>query len=523
MKSTDKFVLVLVASLALLLAGCGGGSSSNNGDDMDMDMDMSMEQKTALMNAHSTLQQAVNALVGEATQEEVNAAMTAATALQNAINAATDVADSDLAMYRSALTNANTAIGTAQDLLTTQGNKEMTAMAKALKAAIGIDKLNASDAAVAALGFDPKVIPVLDGDGDTSTTTDDTTIIELEKGDSPGMLGSWKGTDYSGMVGTGAAKTTGMTRTYSNAEASKSVGFTSEAGVALHSLALHTATPTKLGDYTVPADGSTANENIAGSKFPTTGQQTYTGDNRKFSGTYMGASGTYECTSTGDCTARVDGDGAITLAGTWTFTPSANAMVQQKDVAYLHFGWWIRKDSKGNPTHAGAIYGMTGATLQDESLINTANLVGEAKYVGKAAGKFAISDPLRPANDNAGHFTANAELMADFKSTGSTLSGTIDMFRLNDGSTDPGWSVDLQKATFVNDDDKFRTADTPDGDQTVWSISGNKGAASGSWEAQMYNDKAGDGNNTPDSIVGSFMSNIGNTHELVGAFGAEKE
>ncbi|MDE0097326.1 MAG: hypothetical protein OXS40_13325, partial [Gammaproteobacteria bacterium] len=28
MKSTDKYVLVLVASLALLLAGCGGGSSS---------------------------------------------------------------------------------------------------------------------------------------------------------------------------------------------------------------------------------------------------------------------------------------------------------------------------------------------------------------------------------------------------------------------------------------------------------------------------------------------------------------
>ena len=28
MKSTDKYMLVLVASLALLLAGCGGGSSS---------------------------------------------------------------------------------------------------------------------------------------------------------------------------------------------------------------------------------------------------------------------------------------------------------------------------------------------------------------------------------------------------------------------------------------------------------------------------------------------------------------
>ena len=47
--------------------------------------------------------------------------------------------------------------------------------------------------------------------------------------------------------------------------------------------------------------------------------------------------------------------------------------------------------------------------------------------------------------------------------------------------------------------------------------------ASGSWEAAMYNDKKSDGNNTPDSLVGSFMSGIGTTHSMVGAFGAERQ
>ena len=113
--------------------------------------------------------------------------------------------------------------------------------------------------------------------------------------------------------------------------------------------------------------------------------------------------------------------------------------------------------------------------------------------------------------------------MADFKATASTLSGTIDNFRLNDGSDDPGWSVELQKAMFDNDGDKFMTNATPDGDQTVWSIGGNKGAASGKWEAQMYDEDTKDGSNVPTSVVGSFMSTIGTTHEMVGAFGATKK
>ena len=202
-------------------------------------------------------------------------------------------------------------------------------------------------------------------------------------------------------------------------------------------------------------------------------------------------------------------------------------MVQMRDASYLQFGWWIRKDKDG-PTHAGVIYGSGGTTAltaTTSTTIDSTALVGPAKYVGKAAGKFAISDALRPAYDNAGHFTADAELNADFKPTGSTLDGIIDNFRLNDGSDDPGWSVELQKAPFNATGSTFGTATTSTGDRTVWTIDGNKGASSGSWEAQMFDEAVGpanDDSNVPTSVVGSFSSNHQRTHEMVGAFGATK-
>ena len=512
MKSIDKFVLVLVASLALLLAGCGGGSSSNTGDD-NMDMDMSGPQKTALMNAHATLQRAVNALVGEATQDEVNTANAAATGLQNAINAATDVAASDLTMYRDALTNANNAIATAQNLLATQGNKEMTAMAKALKAAI--------DAPRGAVVVTPTSIPVFDPDND-STTDNNTAAITLKKGASVGSLGSWTGTDYAGEAGTGDAKTTGMVRAYSNHEAAKSHSFTSEAGEAIHGL--QHATTTVRGDYALSGTDATTDPDVSSEigGFPTTGEESYDEDDT-VTGTYMSAAGTYKCVAATGCTSNAEGADGIDLSGGWTFTPSANAMVLQKDASYLQFGWWVRKDKDG-PTHAGVFYrsaGATALTADDGTITNT--ITGKATYAGSAAGKFAVSDPLRPASDNSGHFTADAELMADFKGTdGADLSGTIDNFRLNDGSDDPGWSIALQKPTAAVTNGEFGRA----GDAgTVWSIGGVKTAASGAWEARMYDDKpaASSPNNTPDSVTGTFSSSIGSTHSMVGAFGAEKE
>ena len=236
----------------------------------------------------------------------------------------------------------------------------------------------------------------------------------------------------------------------------------------------------------------------------------------------MGAAGTFECTGATACTATINAAGAITLAGdAWNFTPNAGALLQQRDASYLRFGWWVRKDNKGSPTHADVFYGGAGGTVPTalaDTAINNADLIGKATYAGAAAGKFAISDPLRPGDDNSGHFTANAELEANFKGAGeeSTLTGMIDDFRLNDGSDDPGWSVTLRE-------DALASGDTSFSGTTVWTIGGAKGAAGGSWEAQMFNDKPSDGTNVPHSTAGSFRSDFGSTHSLVGAFGAEKQ
>ena len=81
----------------------------------------------------------------------------------------------------------------------------------------------------------------------------------------------------------------------------------------------------------------------------------------------------------------------------------------------------------------------------------------------------------------------------------------------------------MQKANWDSTNNEFATAATPSGDQTVWSINGAKGAASGAWEAQMYDESATDDSNVPTSVVGSFSSNIGATHSMVGAFGADKQ
>ncbi len=502
----------------------------------EMEPDPEEVQTTAITSAIATAQTAVAAVNDESDDATVTAAEAAVAAAEKAITDAADVSDAAKAGYTTAvqtlasrLTAAKTARQTAMNAADDAASKETTATAKALKAAIDIPKRGTDGTTVVpATGtgaITPTNIPVLDADGEAGTneaTEVDTVAITLKKGDAVDSLGNWKGTDYAGMqTPTGpTAKNTGMVRAYANQGAAKSVTFASEAGEAVHGWDPATATATVVGDYTVDTTDTSDQEKVGG--FPTTGTTSYDNEDT-VTGTFMKASGTYTCTADAGCTSVVIGDG-INLGTGWTFLPAPGATLQQPDANYLQFGWWIRKDKDG-PTHAGAFYRPVGLTALTDAVINSAALVGKATYAGKAAGKFAVSDPLRPAEDNAGHFTANAALEADFKATGSTLTGTIDAFRLNDGSDDPGWSIELQKAGFTSP--SFGTGTTPDGDQTVWSINGAKAAASGAWEAQMFDEAAtgaaDDGSNVPTSVIGSFNSKIGSTHSMVGAFGAEKQ
>ena len=150
--------------------------------------------------------------------------------------------------------------------------------------------------------------------------------------------------------------------------------------------------------------------------------------------------------------------GTVTsLAGTWHFKPDAGAMATTPDAQYLYYGWWVSKDDEGGPTAASAFTGRVGAESGDSNdgldpaLAGTA-ITGSATYAGNAAGKFAMSNPLTATGDG-GHFTADAMLSATFGSGATAgMTGTIDNFRLNDGSDDPGWSVSLHRAGWSTTD-----------------------------------------------------------------------
>ena len=494
----------------LVLAGCGGGSDAPT-DPVDTP-DPAIEKRAAIATAIDTAATAVGMVDNEATDAEVTAADNAITAAKAAIAAATDVPADEKAAnsktvtaYETALTTAKAARKMAMDDADAAAAKAMTAKAKALMKAINAASATATSPA----------IPNVDTDGDGDGTVDDNTGMALKKGDAVVALGSWMGTGYAGSAGTGDAKITGTARAYSNQAAAESHSFVSEAGEAIHGLARYT-TSAATGDYSV---GIADSSNIGG--FPAAGTSTYDEDDT-VSGTYMKAPGTYTCIATA-CPVVATTSGVTVTDAQWTFTPSAGAMLQKTDAAYLQFGWWLREDKDG-ATHAGVFYGSGGSTALTPAngLIDNAALVGKATYKGSAAGKFAVNDPLRPADDNAGHFTADAELNADFKATGSTLSGTINAFRLNGGSDDPLWSIALQKTVFNGNEDKFTTNDTRADDQTVWSINGASGGISGNWEAQMFDENANDGSNVPTSAVGKFTSSIGTTHSMTGAFGAER-
>ena len=329
-------------------------------------------------------------------------------------------------------------------------------------------------------------------------------------------LGDWKGDHYKGSQGSGEAKHTGMLRAYSNKEDPQMVAFTSTAGG-------RPGLGTLVEGSGYPIDNaSDAASHVRGDGFASAGTKTHTaGAERVVPGTYMGASGTYTC-SGATCESRWGTGGDITLVtGTWVFAPDQGAMRAVADTQYLEFGWWKREDNDGEATHATAYarFITSGTPALEPVNLGTAH-TGSATYTGKAAGLFAISDSGGGYTADSGHFTADAVLEATFSgnATGSELTGNITNFRLDDSSTDPGWSVELQAGDYSVSEDFT-------GGKTQWTISTGKGSAvDNGWTAAMYNDKGGDGDtsNIPDSVLGTFHSAIGETHQMRGAFGAER-
>ena len=353
------------------------------------------------------------------------------------------------------------------------------------------------------------------------TPGEDDSLTGLKKQDTAvAALGGWMGAHYMKALPK-PSTVTAEARVYSNPSAAKSVSaLDDEKGLDAQTGLTRGTDQGQRNTYTVAADSY---KQVMLNGLASSGTTTYE-DEDEVKGSFAGATGTYMCGA--NCTAAPVNTGGVTFAGTWTFVPDPGATVKDPDTTYLYFGWWVRQNKDG-PTAASAFYGQQPIAAATGALATSdgGSLSGTAEYMGKAAGKFAIN---YGDTANAGHFTADAMLNAKF-GTGATdgLSGTIDNFRLNDGSDNPGWSISLKRADWEGDSatDMYRKMGTSGSPATEWSIGSNDPVPGqmGQWEAQMFDETGKDNNDSPTTVVGKFEAGFGGTHKMVGAFGASQQ
>lgn len=223
-------------------------------------------------------------------------------------------------------------------------------------------------------------------------------------------------------------------------------------------------------------------------------------DTTRFSGSFDGASGHFECTET--CTVAHEGGSIYNLSsGTWTFTTAKTARAPVPDDSYMYFGWWQREQKSD-----GALsFEMFSGGMHPVTNIPDA-LTGTATYNGPAVGQYAIYQPLG-TQTASGSFTARAELTADFGAADAegTLSGRVTNF-----SNASDWSVTLKSQTIAS-------GVVTDGDVS-WTIGGSS-QDGGMWDAQFFSDVAGF-TGYPEGVAGTFDARFTNVGRLIGAFGA---
>ena len=269
------------------------------------------------------------------------------------------------------------------------------------------------------------------------------------------------------------------------------------------------------GIYTFGTDPD-AYDGIKADNFPQkSGAETYAAGKRTFGGTLDGAPGTYKCNASSTMCKATWTEAGIHLDGAWTFTPEEGAKVVDPDTAYQSYGWWLQKDKDGEIKDAGPVHFTTGF----ETTSGVQELEGTAKYMGTAAGKYSIYSGAFSARSEAGHFTAAAELMADFgnRTDEGKISGKIDNFVTASGEKD-NWTVTL-KSTDLATGGGGAFGSTTRG-ETVWKIGDIASKEMGGYMGGMYGYTGGDG--VPAEVGGTFDAPFeGGVGQMVGAFAAE--
>jgi len=522
MKARASLWASLAIAASIGLAGCGGSSDTKTVDDMTKTPtaeQLKAEQDGINREATDALT-AISALASSdegATDDLVEALETAITDLDAEIKGVQYGDNTDTTNAAAVLAQARGVLKDIEMAKTSTANKERADAGKALldKFGIGTGTLNS--------GRDELTITT----GNSGVTAPRAALEKTETTVDP--LGSWKGVEFA--LRTPEDEDEDLTSMdhaviYTNQGDGESDPLTAS-NLPDGLTALDPAIP---GTYAVTAN--TAGD-ITGDSFPKAGTRTYSRV-QKFAGTYKGISGTYECNA--GCTASNDGDD-ITVGANWRFTPAANSVRSTPDNSYLYFGWWTRTDKDGEPEGASAFHGSAYSAGAVNALADPSGIGGTATYSGKAAGRFAIYDP-QDRTGNSGDFTANVMLTAKFAAWGDDggVSGTVNGFEA-DGKAVP-WLVTLNRANwngatgaFGDDDFNYDGDDnTPDGrPMTSWSLDGDKDNAAdadGSWQGSLHDEARptgaddDDGNNVPNSATGVFHSKFGETHEMVGAFGA---
>ena len=454
MKSIDKFVLVLVASLALLLAGCGGGSSTTE----PVDPGPTPEEQR---------------------QAEIDAAVAAALAAAEAERQAE--ADRMAAEERAA---------------------EMRAMTAKLWAAIGETPLASNDTAGTVIATDGTLTVTRSVDGTAQTPRP----LEENEDATVASLNGWAGSEHTAKPeGDG----TYTARLYSNVgEPTMGAKFNT---LTNFDATTETLPGTELGATNSGRIASPQFDHGAGGKefeLPDPNPQGETVIN--IPGSYYGVAGTYSCTpgTGGTCVATKQAMG-YSLGGegspTWTFKPNdpEARVTEMPDTVYAVYGWWLHETADG--ATVSAFTGYRGA----EAATGVTALNGSATYKGGAAGKYAVS---AGAHNDSGHFTADAELKANFNT--EMISGTINNFMGGDDMP-RDWSVALKAGPVIADGTIASVAEG-----TTWTMGGTDAAASGSWSGALYNNNDG---GVPGAGTGTFHSKFGNTGRMVGAFGVNLE
>ena len=144
--------------------------------------------------------------------------------------------------------------------------------------------------------------------------------------------------------------------------------------------------------------------------------------------------------------------------------------------------------------------------------------------MGSAVGKYAIYSGVHSDGEDAGHFNADAMLMADFGDLTQIgqISGMINNFVTASGDKD--WMVTLGASRDQTDGTRFTGLATATGmfdGPTVWTIGDTPSNLPGSYNGRMYDL---DSNGVPKEVGGTFYAPFeGGVGRMIGTFFGSSE